>query len=70
MRFFVDTANSGETKKAYEMRVMDGFTTKRVFGGLEEGSQDRVGGGLTAPASHTTVRAVRHTAVREIILRR
>jgi hypothetical protein len=26
---------------------------------------DRVGGGLTAPASHTTVRAVRHTAVRD-----
>ena len=36
MKFFVDTANPGETKKAYEMGMMDGFITKRVLGGLEE----------------------------------
>jgi hypothetical protein len=40
MKFFIDTANPGETKKAYKRRMMDGFTTKRVLGGLEEGSQE------------------------------
>ena len=30
----------------------------------------RVGGGLTAPASHTTVRAVRHTAVHARFIKR
>jgi len=33
-------------------------------------SLNRVGGGLTAPASHTTVHAVRHTAVREKHMKR
>jgi hypothetical protein len=33
--------------------------------GSLEGYHYRVGGGLTAPASHTTVRAGRHTAVRD-----
>jgi len=27
MKFFIDTANPGEIKKAYEMGVMDGVTT-------------------------------------------
>jgi len=33
-------------------------------------AQNRVDGGLTAPASHTTVHAVRHTAVREKLTKR
>jgi hypothetical protein len=40
MKFFIDTANPGEIKKAYETGVMDGVTTKRVLDGLEEGSQE------------------------------
>ena len=51
MRFFVDTANPGETKKAYEMGVMDGLTTKRVLGGLEEGSQEMKRGSSKEPPS-------------------
>ena len=38
VKFFLDTANPGEAKKAYEMGMMDAFITKRVLGGLEEGS--------------------------------
>jgi hypothetical protein len=36
-----------------------------LFAIEDQTKMDRVGGGFTAPTSHTTVRAVRHTAVRE-----
>ena len=36
---------------------------------MRPAGRNRVGGGLTTPASHTTVRAVRHTAVHESLLK-
>jgi enoyl-CoA hydratase/carnithine racemase len=40
MKSFVYTANPNETKRAYEMGVIDGFVTKRVLERLEEDSQE------------------------------
>jgi hypothetical protein len=48
-------------------RIVNGATVAGFHDQRLKGSppHNRVGGGLTAPASHTTVRAGRHTAVRD-----
>ena len=47
-------------------RVVWNFSVKDAIGGVDDttlGVQDRVGGGISPPSSHTTVRTVRYTAV-------